>query len=173
MAAAWFQHQSDEAIDWWRDRRKDSDTLECEEQVDALALFSSPQSIRALEKYAGMGSQCSEWAQLKLLELEEGDVRVAIKHIQAPQSRRFQRQALIGLALWLEHNEPTRKQRKLWVPLLQSVVLQESDGLVQSKAFECMQRLGASKYVMDNLPNFMWRVQLEQLVWYWRAQGEK
>ena len=173
MAAAWFQHQSDEAVEWWSERRKESDEFICEEQVDALALFSSPQSIQALEKYRGLGSQCSEWAQLKLLELGTGDIKVAIKNIEVPHSRRFQRQALIGLAVWLKENEPGRKQRKFWIQLLEGVVLQESDGLVQSKAFECLQRLGASKYVMDNLPNFTWRVQLEQLVWYWRAQGEK
>ena len=98
---------------------------------------------------------------------------MAIKNIEAPHSRRFQREALIGLAVWLKENEPGRKQRKFWIQLLEGVVLQESDGLVQSKAFERLQLLGASKYVMDNLPNFTWRVQLEQLVWYWRAKGEK
>ena len=173
MAAAWIQHQSDAAIDWWNAERKAADLDSCEEQVDALALFSTPQSIQALERYTGLGVTCSEWAQLKLFELGVGDVRVAIRQLESPDSRRFQRQALMGLAQWLQDNTPSRKQRKSWIVLLEAIVLQESDGVVQSKAFECLQYLGAPKYVMDNLPNFTWRVQLEQLVWYWRRQGEK
>ena len=172
MAAAWVMHGSDAANEWWRTQQKDRTLDACEEQVDALALFQSPQSMKALQSYTGTGFECAEWAALMRLEFELDDIRLAIKTIENSQSRRFQRQALRCLTKWLANNQPSRKQRKHWIQLLETIILQESDGLSQQLAFEALQRLGAPKYVMDNLPNFTWRVQLEQLVWYWRAQGE-
>ncbi|MGC6507758.1 MAG: hypothetical protein ACON4U_05035 [Myxococcota bacterium] len=172
MAAAWLMHESDAALEWWNTQRKDSSIDSCEEQVDALALFHHPSAIRTIKDFTGLGSNCADWAALRLLEYGVGDIRFALKNIESPHSRGYQRQALFCLNLWLENNQPSKKQRKQWIPLLESVILQESEGLSQRLAFEGLQRLGAPKYVMDNLPNFTWRVQLEQLIWYWRAQGE-